>query len=223
MTYRLRAGVHHCICGEQSIFLDVDRGRYFTLAARTAAAFRRLLNDPTYDTDLSAELQSLIARELLVWDPAAAGVASSSSVARPAADLFGGHYGLCSGLTVARALIYVLTWEIRIRRRPLAGILALARAHSERAASKRMCDPARLQQILAGFRAADLVVKAEGRCLPRSLALLFSCHRTGFRPLLIFGVRANPFSAHCWLQIESHVVGSSFEQARLFTPILTIS
>jgi hypothetical protein len=38
-------------------------------------------------------------------------------------------------------------------------------------------------------------------------------------PSLVFGVRMNPFRAHCWVQLGGQVLIGDFEQVRLFTPI----
>jgi len=46
--------------------------------------------------------------------------------------------------------------------------------------------------------------------------------RSGIYPRLVFGVRANPFRAHAWVQLEDKVLIGDYEQVRLFTPIAAL-
>jgi hypothetical protein len=78
----------------------------------------------------------------------------------------------------------------------------------------------RLHRIAAAFAAAGLVIPAADRCLVRAIALHSLCRRMGIRPRLVFGVRLDPFRAHCWVELDGLVLTQDFEQARLFTAIL---
>jgi hypothetical protein len=47
--------------------------------------------------------------------------------------------------------------------------------------------------------------------------------RAGIRPTLVFGVSADPFAAHCWVQLDDIVLTGDLDTARQFTPILALS
>jgi hypothetical protein len=58
-------------------------------------------------------------------------------------------------------------------------------------------------------------------CLFDSLALLEFLACQGHFPRLIFGVRADPFSAHCWIQAGNVVLNDNLERVRAHTPIMS--
>jgi hypothetical protein len=60
------------------------------------------------------------------------------------------------------------------------------------------------------------------RCLFDSLALFEFLARHRFAPALTFGIVADPFEAHCWLQNGNMVLNDELERVRRFTPILSV-
>lgn len=56
-------------------------------------------------------------------------------------------------------------------------------------------------------------------CLFDSLSLMFFLLALGHRPRLVFGVRARPFSAHCWVEQDGLCLNDAAENCRSFTPI----
>jgi hypothetical protein len=61
-----------------------------------------------------------------------------------------------------------------------------------------------------------------GRCLLSSVVLSEFLARYRMRSHCVFGVRARPFAAHCWLEIGNRVLNDSVERVRAFTPILRV-
>lgn len=59
-------------------------------------------------------------------------------------------------------------------------------------------------------------------CLFDSLALLLFLLRRGIRARWIFGVKEDPFAAHCWLQIGPVVLNEHLDRAKLYTPIMMV-
>lgn len=55
----------------------------------------------------------------------------------------------------------------------------------------------RLRDIVAASMAVSLIFRSKDRCLVRALAVYRACRRSGIHPKLVFGVRMNPFTAHC--------------------------
>jgi hypothetical protein len=59
-------------------------------------------------------------------------------------------------------------------------------------------------------------------CLYDSLALVeFLAHYRLF-PQWVFGVMAEPFAAHCWVQQDDRVLNDSVDYVRGFTPIMVV-
>jgi Transglutaminase-like superfamily len=59
-------------------------------------------------------------------------------------------------------------------------------------------------------------------CLPDSLRLIHFLARFGLFPDWVFGVIADPFEAHCWVQAGSLVLNDRLERVSAFTPIMSI-
>jgi Transglutaminase-like superfamily len=59
-------------------------------------------------------------------------------------------------------------------------------------------------------------------CLFDALALLEFLARRQLYPTWVFGVQAQPFGAHCWLQAGAFLLNEGTEYANQFTPIMAI-
>ncbi len=59
-------------------------------------------------------------------------------------------------------------------------------------------------------------------CLFDSLALTLFLMRHNIRAEWIFGVREDPFAAHCWVQYGAVVLNDHLDRTRLYTPIMTV-
>jgi hypothetical protein len=59
-------------------------------------------------------------------------------------------------------------------------------------------------------------------CLFDSLALIHFMASFGVFPDWVFGVVADPFEAHCWVQAGSVVLNDTVERVSAFTPIMSI-
>jgi hypothetical protein len=55
-----------------------------------------------------------------------------------------------------------------------------------------------------------------------SIALLEFLDQAGLTAHLVFGVIADPFAAHCWVQTPELILNESVDTAGLFQPILAI-
>lgn len=59
-------------------------------------------------------------------------------------------------------------------------------------------------------------------CLHDGLALVEFLARRGLFPTWVFGVQAQPFGAHCWVQEGDLLLNESTEYAGQFTPIMSV-
>lgn len=104
------------------------------------------------------------------------------------------------------------------RRRGFRALLAAAQARRPRR-RRRPLEPA---AALSAFYAVYPWLPWEGDCLQRAFLLHHHLHRRGVSCRWVFGVRAWPFLAHCWIQIDDLVIGDSLSRVRGFTPILAV-
>lgn len=112
-------------------------------------------------------------------------------------------------------------WHLRRRQlfRMLARIERRRLRHRSPAATHNVID---LSRLIAAFRNLRPLYPRPYLCLFDSLALLeFLASYRSF-PHVVFGVVADPFQAHCWLQEDGVVLNDDLERVRRFEPILSM-
>jgi Transglutaminase-like superfamily len=88
---------------------------------------------------------------------------------------------------------------------------------------RRGATPATHGQALAARHAVVTVsTRCAGQgCLQRSLATALLCRLRGVWPTWCTGVRAAPFRAHAWVEVNGHPIGEPYPPG-YYTPTLTI-
>lgn len=212
MSFALRQGLSYCLSNGRPVFMDLDADRYFGLSQAAEAAFLRLIDGgAAYGAD----------RALLVRSNVLAAPGEEGSAAQPIERAQGDIEPdpRAGTIAVAEAVAAQLLMSRWLRRAGAAEILQRMRAPSRREELDRPLLEARARRIAAAFRASIMLVRASDRCLPRSIGLLSVCHRHRVFPTLVFGVRVDPFAAHCWVQLGPRVLTGDYDHVRLFTPI----
>ncbi|HEX5185022.1 MAG TPA: lasso peptide biosynthesis B2 protein [Allosphingosinicella sp.] len=214
----LRLPDHLGVCEVEGrvIMLDLRRDRYFELDPISASAMRRW-RDGDADLEDGAGLTRLVARGTLVpaaqWEPPrwTRAKVPGQSLLRPATG------PSRSALPILPEVAAGL-WRVRrrLRRKGLEAAVAHVRGH------RREEPTADLNPDLARFRAARLLAPVAPNCLVDSLALLAFLARRGHRADLVFGVKLDPFAAHCWLQSDEAVLTDGADSVATFTPILVV-
>lgn len=209
-TY-LPAHIHMAWCGTDVVILDLLEDRYALLVdvgdvVRPGPMPGTLL----VDTEVRGELAGM-------------GLVTNDRPDRPRlkmpdlrGELAGGPGG--HGLNATRALLNSIISTIIFKDRPL-GDLVTAAAGRRRQSVRRT---EHLAAFVGMFQSVQPLVPFEGDCLQRAWMLHHHLHACGFAPRWVFGVRTWPFLAHCWVQIDDHVVGDRFEHVQGFTPILAV-
>lgn len=217
--------LHFCITGDRAIFMDVGANRYFCLNREADELFRSAVaRHDELDPDGAATLWTL-ALHLGLVPPSADRLAHvATRPDPPTGDLVhcvrrrpkpGQILSTIFDLLAAGSLqrghdLVMIRRRLAQRRRP---VIAPADADA-------MADIA--VDILAAFAWCDLLFGRTDRCLPRALAFIAACNRRGLFPSLVFGVRTNPFAAHCWAQLGPIVLNDSLEHVRVYTPIAVL-
>ncbi len=216
MGWKLAPGVGFCHAGDDLIFLDVRSDRYLQLCGERRAAFERLCAREPNDSDA---MQGLIATGLFARSETLTAVAEIE-VDVPEADLAAApipRMGLIFIAAAARSLYWARKGLLPGRLAPtLDGFVAAKRARKDDP------DDRGLAALAAVYGEARRWVPIRPRCLIDALALYRLSIRKGFAPTLVFGVRSNPFAAHCWLQSHSAVLTGTAEEAHNYHPVLAI-
>jgi hypothetical protein len=220
MQLRLKDHVYWCAPAGRVIFLDAEADRYFGLPAAAEEAFLHLAAGREQQQDQSV-LAPLIARGMLVEDQKGEGVRPPHTVELATEDLLR-EDARTDPIALAEAFFFELSAAWLLRTRPLVELIERA-AEILPGAKRNELDLGRtLSRIAAASVALSLVTRATNRCLVRALAVHRACQRRRIAARLVFGVRINPFGAHCWVQHQERVLVGEFEQVRLYTPILAL-
>ncbi len=83
-------------------------------------------------------------------------------------------------------------------------------------------DPLRARSLTSVFDRLRLFYPRSYLCLFDSLALIHFLARFHVFPDWVFGVTADPFEAHCWVQMGSLVLNDTVERVSGFTPIMAV-
>jgi Transglutaminase-like superfamily len=235
--YGLAKHVFVCADEEFVIVLDVKRDRYFTLdAARTAALVPLLpgwparaaagrpgaAEEPTAD----AAAEPLLQQGWLLEMPAPSKEATPARPPAPETELLGGLTAE-SATTPGRAILNFVFASVFAKlalrfwrfERVIRRVAARKAAHPDSGA----LDVARARQLVDSFaRLRVFLFSHRDKCLHDSLALLEFLARYGIFPSWVFGVRARPFVAHCWVQYGDIVFNDTVEHVASYTPIMVV-
>jgi hypothetical protein len=83
-------------------------------------------------------------------------------------------------------------------------------------------DIERAKLLVSVFNGLRLIYPRSYLCLFDSLALIHFLARFHVYPDWVFGVNADPFEAHCWVQADGVVLNDTVQRVSGFTPIMYI-
>jgi hypothetical protein len=236
--YGLANHVFVCRDEEYIVVLDVRQDRYFAMeAARTASLSGLLPGWPAEpsNTGPGEGMQStgdevvapLLGRGWLLELPAPSKEATPVRLAPPEADLLTDLTGDGAKIGIRAVIAFVIAsifarFALRFWRFERV-IRRVARRRAQNPAASRPFDVARARQLVETFgRLRVFLFSHREKCLQDSLALLEFLARYAVFPGWVFGVRARPFVAHCWVQHENVVFNDTAEHVGSYTPIMVV-
>jgi hypothetical protein len=235
LEYYLHPKTFLCLAPRHWVLLDVRTDRYLCLSIDDFALLRPWLNgqnddDPTdarpsvMPAQAAALAQQLLDRGILVpRDPSARPVTPTQwtlpteTLQPPIAR------GILASVIHAPTFIYSSIFaDHALRRRSLDAITKIV---SRRRAQQLRSVPfpwERTSRVIATFNALRLFYPRSYLCLFDCLALLQFLSFHAIFPTWVFGVVADPFSAHCWIQQDGVVLNDTVETVAKFTPIMCV-
>jgi len=221
-AYVLRREISCCRIGDEVVFLDIIRDRYFRLPSDLERAFLRFMDGEQLEP---RSLEALVQRGVLlpcsaggqrVWAKAPTPLRSAMEMPSPPVrvDLPTGADVL---LTTLRA-----RWDLRTK--PLGAILSELGPIAENPATapRHGADAPYLFDCAAQFRRTRLYAPVAMRCLIDSIAMTRFLRRRRLAAQIVFGVALNPFSAHCWVQSGDVVLNDSIGNVNAHTVIRVV-
>lgn len=219
MPLQLRDNLHWCNCQGRIVFLDTEADRYFCLPQSPNDAFLRLAAREVQPGD-AERLHMMVDRGMLREGEPDACIRAPPQVEAPTHDFPQGK--LTHPISVLRALALETRIARALRTRHFHQVIEAVRASEPRRRAVPGEPDRAIDRIVSASAAVAFLTGSHDRCLVRALAVQHACRRSGLRPKLVFGVIANPFAAHCWVQLGPAVLVGGYEQARLYTPILAV-
>lgn len=214
---KLGNGVGVAAIGDVAVVLDVTQNRYSLWRGTCAAALVQLASKSPCSVP-EPELQRLQAHGLVAERVETPGPwLSPTEVAEPTVSLLEGpEQGQLDFLPAMESIWACMQVRIELQQRTLHGILA----------SLPRLQRGRSVQDLAGharaFDRARRFAPVRPRCLPDALAYVRKARRRGHPADLVFGVKLQPFEAHCWAQCGNLVLTDPLERVRRFQVVLAV-
>lgn len=235
--YGLARHVFVCADEEYVVVLDVKQDRYFTLEAARTAALAPLLpgwparpaggssgDGPELTADEAAA--PLLRQGWLLELPAASKEATPARLTSAQTELLGDAATESSRIGVRAVLNFVFAAVFAKLSLRFGSFERLIRRVAVRKAAHpggNSFDVARARQLVDIFgRLRVFLFSHREECLHDSLALLEFLARYEVLPRWVFGVRARPFVAHCWVQYEDIVFNDTVEHVTSYTPIMVV-
>jgi hypothetical protein len=221
MPYKLGDEISFCWAGDRAVFLDARRDRYFCLGRATEAIFRKLCAD---EAPRPSDVSSLAALKVIDTSEGQGAPLKAVNHIKPARS------GLeepsrtqpLDAFLALEATFAIVSTRRRLRQRPLLDIIRRRRASKLRFRANDASATDAMLEWAQAFSVARRMVPIPSICLLDSLALLDLLTRRGLAADLVFGVKLNPFAAHCWVQAGDVVLNDTLESVQRHTEILVV-
>ena len=235
-AYRLSKHAYVCLADDRLVFSDIRDDMYRCLDKKNTQAALRLFPDfqgldkpPISETPATtAEETELVVRELsengLLAEGGAAGktfapvrvsVPTSSILSDNPAPIPRPHVGHWASFLQAS-----LKASGKLRLQSLRRTIQSVENRKRRRSDASSQDSDVLRELVAIFHHLRPYYVRRYLCRFDSLALVeFLAHYDQF-PQWVFGVRSEPFGAHCWVQHEDCLLNESIDYVSHFTPIM---
>ena len=235
--YGLAQHVFVCADEEYVVVLDVKQDRYFTLeAARTAALGPLIPGWPAPPArggssdgrQVAADEAAapLLRQGWLLELPATSKEATPVRLTSPQTELLGDVVTESSRIGMRAVLNFVFAAvfaKLSLRFWRFERLIRRVAARKAARPGGGSFDVARARQLVDIFgRMRVFLFSHREECLHDSLALLEFLARYEVLPRWVFGVRARPFVAHCWVQYEDIVFNDTVEHVASYTPIMVV-
>jgi hypothetical protein len=225
--YFLPSHAHFCERDDQFIFLDLRTDGYFLLKPEEAQALRSLLEGDLANerhSDLATPLKSLVEAGLLVTDEHLGRPLAPADLEIARTKLIDPEGITRVDLTARDVLNFALACAVAFLRLRVTHIQSTVRLveRRRRAATATPFDIDKARALTSVFYKLRCLFPVNYLCLYDSLALILFLSKYGVFPKWIFGVRLEPWEAHCWVQQESILFNDEPEEVADYEAIMAV-
>lgn len=236
--YLLAPHVYPCVSGQHVVLMDLERDKYVAVVpAHRLARWVRGWPVGTVQTELPPDgdeaadplVPQMLAHGMLVSDPHVGKPAVPVATARPQRGLVEFDLDVRPQAGAAQLWRFARSYlqaQLSLKLRPIQSIVEAVRARKARHCAQRAPqpdDPARLRSLATAFaRLRPLFYTLRSACLLDSLTMLHFLSAEGIHPDWVFGVKTEPFDAHCWVQCGEVLLNDIPDRVRQYSPILVV-
>ena len=213
----LRPGVTFAIIGARAIFLDLENDRYCALPAQVIEVLvqpQGERGEAEAHSPTSIGLRQTGLFETSDVCPHLMPVRRDRPVRGVDSPAQRDRLRMIDIVQVAALLVFARRTIGRCR---LAELVTPPRLRASRRFNRG--NPVSAEVLAHRYRSARRLLPIAPQCLPDSLALRAWLARHGQSCSLVFGVRMNPFTAHCWLESDGVVLNDAPDRIDAFEPI----
>ena len=225
--YFLPHHVHFCCRGNDFVFLDLRQDDYTLVNGVAAAALRDLsfAEQAVQKPESVDALKELLNGGLLITDQSNAKRLCSTKTELAMESLIDPEAMPRARLGVLQLWRFIAACTAaatRLRWGRLESTVKSVERRKNRHYSTKSFDMDRARELTAVFQTLRSFFPRDYLCLYDSLALLEFLARHQVFPTWIFGVKLEPWAAHCWVQEGQCVFNEGVEEAAGYTPIMAI-
>ena len=229
--------VFFCFSDNRIIFLDLRKNRYLCLNERNTEAAKALLSDSTKAVPAPSSPSSILSEadtqrvadalnegDLLAGNDWTGNETTAVYAQTPTTSLrVDGKAPKAVKLRHWTTFFYSAIWaSAKLRWYSMKRTVQIAQSWKERLPKPQKGDRESLHDLVRVFLHLRPYYPREYLCLYDSLALAEFLSHYHFHPQWVFGVTAEPFSAHCWVQEGDCVLNDSVDFVSRFTPIMVV-
>lgn len=227
VEYFLPHHVHFCWRGDALVFIDLRQDDYILVNDHDTIAFRRLFtnHDDGLGFELPHTMQGLLGAGLLTMDRTAGETVAPTKIQLAMEGLIDTDSILHVNLIASHIwhfLAACTTATVRLSWGRLESTVKNVEQRKTHRASLKPFDMARARELTAIFHKLRSFFPRNYLCLYDSLALIEFLARYDIFPTWVFGVKLEPWAAHCWVQEGPFTFNEGVEEAAHYTPVMVI-
>ena len=235
--YGLATHVFVCRDEDYIVVLDLKQDRYFALEAAKTAMLATVVpgwpvtaqqgTNAVVGKAAEEALRPLLRQGWLLEESTGAREATPVSVPRPETQLTGEGDSRSEKLGLRTLFAFVVASvfaRAALRFWPFDRVVRrVAQRKARYSSSNELLDLERARRLIGAFeRMRVFLFSTRDECLHDSLAMLEFLAGYRIFPTWVFGVRARPFVAHCWVQHEDVVFNDTVEHVSTYVPIMAV-
>jgi hypothetical protein len=223
--YFLSTNVHCCSRGGAFVFIDLNADEYLLVTGDGAQLLEALCAQAPPETIATAQekIDELVRSGLITDDPRHGRAFETTRIELAVEALTEGQPSTPSfgSKQVLNFIVACVSATLRLRH---GSLLSTVRSVARRKALRgdHAFDVSRARELTLVFSRLRRLFPANYLCLFDSMALIEFLARHDIYPTWVFGVKLEPWAAHCWVQHAGILLNEDLEEAASYTPILVV-